>query len=86
MPDPQNIIPPAFWASLTEDDWQRVWANDGKLDAPLCARLYRMTDRHGTPPDEITPLINRADLDGWLDSRPGNRKARRAARARSKSK
>lgn len=87
MDEPENTIPASFWASLSEDDWDRILANGGKFDRPLCARLYRMTDRHGTPPDEITPLLSRDDIDRWLESRgykTGNRKARRAAKAKAR--
>ena len=63
MSEPQNMIPVAFWKTLSDEEWQRIWNNGGKLDRPLCERLYRMTDRHGEVPDSITPLIHRNDVE-----------------------
>jgi hypothetical protein len=55
-------MPPKFWKSLTDDEWQRIWDNDCDLDAGLCAKLWRMTDRQGPPPERVRVMVSKKDL------------------------
>ena len=75
-PDNFNIIPPAFWGTLSDEEWEQI-CTTGMIEGPLVERLYCMTDRHGERPASITPLISRADVEKRWPSRRAKRKGRR---------
>jgi hypothetical protein len=54
-------IPPAFWRSLTRAEFTRV-ATTSRLDADLCAKLWRFQDLQGAPPREMMVLVRKEDV------------------------
>jgi hypothetical protein len=62
-------IPSRFWQSVTEGEFEQILENDGRLNAELTARLWRLEDRQGDPPQSVEILIHRPTLERLLNER-----------------
>ena len=56
-------IPSRFWKSVTSKEFTQIFENGGRLNAELCARLWRMEDRQGDPPQSLEVLVHRPTLE-----------------------
>jgi hypothetical protein len=56
-------IPLNFIRSLSEDEWMYIMGRGGRLNAHLCARLWRCLDRQDEPPESITLMVSKADIE-----------------------
>lgn len=65
-----------FWHSLSNEEWDYVMRT-GELDAKLCERLWRLTDRQGPAPPGLTVLVSSKDVKRLV------KKARQEIRRRS---
>ena len=74
-PDDDFEIPAGLWQSLSNAEFHEI-CKTGRLDAKLCARLWRLTDRQGQPPAEVKIAIRKADIDKWLETLPRDEKGR----------
>ena len=62
-------IPSRFWKSVTKEEFEQILENDGHLNAELTARLWRLEDRQGDPPQSVGILIHRPTLERLLKER-----------------
>jgi hypothetical protein len=54
-------IPPAFWKSLSTEEFRQI-CETSELSAEQCAKVWRMLDLQGEPPDGAGVMVNSADL------------------------
>jgi hypothetical protein len=59
--EPMIEIPAKFWGEISQAEWLEV-CTTSMLNAEMCRRLWRMTDRQGEPPEKVQVLINREQL------------------------
>lgn len=63
MTDEQRI-PLNFWRVISLKEFERlVFEQDGWLNAEQCARLWRMEDRQGEPPQRLQVLLDRKQVE-----------------------
>ena len=67
----ESLIPSRFWKSVTSEEFHQICENDGILNAELCARLWRLEDRQGDPPQALEVLVHKPTLMRLLKKKGG---------------
>jgi hypothetical protein len=55
-------MPSKFW-NMPQQEFNEIIERGGWLNAEQCARLWRMTDRQGQPPERLMVVVSKKHLD-----------------------
>jgi len=67
-PDDDPEFPASFWRGRKgKRAMDRAFKNGGYLEADDCARLWKMTDRVGPPPQRLLLLVNADDVKRLIE-------------------
>ena len=61
-------IPPQFWATLAPGDFSAI-CDRGGLNAIECKRVFAILGRTDKPPKFMEVLVDKAQLDRWLNEK-----------------
>jgi hypothetical protein len=65
------MIPPEFWKTLKTGEFDQIADRGGYLNAEQCARLWRLTDRQGEPPQCMEVFFRTEDIDRLFPRKKG---------------
>jgi hypothetical protein len=67
MKDDLGKIVPNFWKTMPRKDAVEAMQT-GFLNKTQSARLWRMLDRQGEPPEKLEILVSKEDVDRMIES------------------